>query len=161
MDFPDGSTYTINSKALALVSEEENGAANAASEHRHAQKRAKAQASSKEKEDAADLKSAKKRAAPWGANTNEAAKKKLTRASACQVRSEGIPLARTSRAQAANLHSAIHNILCGYPCFEQAASSGGRTSEYKGVYPHRGNWVSKIWVSPSSLECTNRDICLM
>ena len=91
MDFPDGSTYTINSKALALVSEEENGAANAASEHRHAQKRAKAQASSKEKEDAADLKSPKKRAAPWGANTNEAAKKKKTSASACEVRSEGIP----------------------------------------------------------------------
>ena len=98
MGFPDGSTYTMNSKALTLVSEEEN----ATSEHRHAQKRAKAQASSKEN---------KKRAAPDGANTNSStnkAAKKKTGAPACQVRRvRGIPPVRGSRAQAASQHRAI------------------------------------------------------
>ena len=110
MGFPDGSTYTMNSKALTLVSEEEN----ATSEHRHAQKRAKAQASSKENKGASDRKSSKKRAAPDGANTNSStnktAKKKAS-APACQVRHvRGIPRVRGSRAQAANQHSAIHKI---------------------------------------------------
>ena len=49
--------------------------------------RTKAQASSKGKI-AADHKSSKKRAAPVGANTSKAAKKKKTSASARQVRNE-------------------------------------------------------------------------
>ena len=40
-------------------------------------------------------------------------------------------------------------------------ASRGSTSEYKGIYSNGGNWGSQIWVSPSSRECANRDICLI
>ena len=49
-------------------------------------KRAKARAFSKEKEDAANLKSPKTRAAPAVVNTSKAAKKSKTGAPTCQVR---------------------------------------------------------------------------
>ena len=55
MDFPDGSTFTLNRKILSLVAEDEGtAAADATSEHRHVGKRAKTRAPSKEKEDAAE-----------------------------------------------------------------------------------------------------------
>ena len=55
MDFPDGSTFTLNRKLLSLVAEDEGtAAADATSEHRHVGKRAKTRAPSKEKEDAAE-----------------------------------------------------------------------------------------------------------
>ena len=69
-------------------------------------KRANARAHSKEKKDAAGPKSSKKRAAPAGANTSEAAKKNRTSASACQVRSER----NTAGANIARTGSAIHDI---------------------------------------------------
>ena len=59
------------------------------SEVRHVSKRAKARASSKGKEGAADPKSSKKRPAPGaGASTSKAAKKNRTSAAASQVRCE-------------------------------------------------------------------------
>ena len=77
-----------NSKTLSLVAED-TAAADATCGHCHAQNRATAPASSKEKQGAADdLKPSKKRAAPEGANTNKAAKKKTgleTGTHACQV----------------------------------------------------------------------------
>ena len=65
------------------------------SEVRHVSKRAKARASSKGKEGAADPKSSKKRPAPGaGASTSKAAKKNKTSAAASQVKLyvvKGIP----------------------------------------------------------------------
>ena len=53
VDFPDGSSYTINRKFLSLVVEED-AATDATSEHRQVGKLAKTRAPSKEKEDAAE-----------------------------------------------------------------------------------------------------------
>ena len=53
VDFPDGSSYTINRKFLSLVVEED-AATDTTSEHRQVGKLAKTRAPSKEKEDAAE-----------------------------------------------------------------------------------------------------------
>ena len=75
------------------------------SEVRHVSKRAKARASSKGKEGAADPKSSKKRpAAGVVASTSKAAKKNKTSAAASQVGCE------RNTAATANTHSAIHTI---------------------------------------------------
>ena len=148
MDFPDGSTYTMNPKFLSLVAEEADASTGSTSGHHQMGKQAKTRATSKEKEGAVEEESdersdsdydedeeedeeeehrharerakaglpskGKKRKAPVGVSTIKAAKKKKkkTSAPACQVRSDmiRIPLARRSRARAANQHSAIHNI---------------------------------------------------
>ena len=123
METPDGSAYAMQPKFLSLVTSEEDAAAGLTSE---VGKRAKARAPSSEKEDAAEEEleeesdkehrharerakagapsNGKKRAAPAGARTSKAAKKKKTSAPTCQVRSDliRIPLARRSRARSAN-----------------------------------------------------------
>ena len=86
--FADGSTHTMNPKALSLVAEEEGPAADATSEHRHVRKRAKGPASSKMTDSAAGAASSKRRTAPAGTNTSKAAKKCKTGVLACQVRSD-------------------------------------------------------------------------
>ena len=95
MDFPDGSKYTMNPKALSLVAEEVGTVAGETFDRHHVRsERAKGRAPSK----------GKKRATPAGASTSKAAKKKKkkkkTSASASQVRSE----------RNTNQHSAIHKI---------------------------------------------------
>ena len=98
VDFADGSTHTMNPKALSLVAEEEGPAADATPEHRHVRKRAKGPASSKMTDSASEPASSKRRTAPAGTNTSKAAKKFKTGVLACQVRSDkntaGVRVAR-------------------------------------------------------------------
>ena len=98
VDFADGSTHTMNPKALSLVAEEEGPAADATSEHRHVRKRAKGPASSKMTDSAAEPASSKRRTAPAGTNTSKAATKFKTGVLTCQVRSDkntaGVRVAR-------------------------------------------------------------------